>query len=186
LSKSFSPAPKDAGEHRSLGVSNNPKKSGPFDVKTVESLVTLMTEHDLSEIYLRDGNQHVRLRRGAAGAVCVPAAIPVAPAHAAAAAPATPTGAPDAKPAAPAASKKNLIDIKSETIGTFYAQPKPGEPPFVKLGSPVKPDTPVGVIVVMKTNNEVVANCNGVIAEILVKDEQFVEYGQVLFRVDPS
>jgi acetyl-CoA carboxylase biotin carboxyl carrier protein len=166
-------------------VSSNSKKAGPtsptgpFDVKIVESLVALMTEHDLSEIYLRDGNQHLRLRRGA----MAPAAVPVMPTLAAptSAAPSTPPPKSE-----PAASKKNLLEIKSETIGTFYAQPKPGEPPFVKLGSPVKPDTVVGVIVVMKTNNEVLANCTGVIAEIPVKDEQFVEYGQVLFRVDPS
>ncbi len=169
-------------------MSSNPKKAGPtshtgpFDVKIVESLVALMTDHDLSEIYLRDGSQHLRLRRGAAGSVMAPAAVPVAPTIA------TPTPAPPNSPAKaePAASKKNLLEIKSETIGTFYAQPKPGEPPFVKLGSTVKPDTAVGVIVVMKTNNEVLANCNGVIAEVLVKDEQFVEYGQVLFRVDPT
>jgi acetyl-CoA carboxylase biotin carboxyl carrier protein len=158
-----------------------PSSSGPFDVKTVESLVTLMTEHDLSEIYLRDGAQHLRLRRGGTASAMVPAAVPHMPAMAAPVAPNVPAAKTE-----PVAAKKNLLEIKSETIGTFYAQPKPGEPPFVKLGSPVKPETPVGVIVVMKTNNEVLANCNGVIAEICVKDEQFVEYGQVLFRVDPS
>jgi acetyl-CoA carboxylase biotin carboxyl carrier protein len=171
-------------------VSSNSKKAGPtshtgpFDVKIVESLVALMTEHDLSEIYLRDGSQHLRLRRGAVASAVVPAAVPVAPAIAAAAS--APANSPAPKPDSAASPKKNLVEIKSETIGTFYAQPKPGEPPFVKVGSPVKPDTVVGVIVVMKTNNEVLANCTGVVVEIPVKDEQFVEYGQVLFRVDPS
>ena len=94
-------------------------------------------------------------------------------------------GAAKPEPAAPAAAK-NLLEIKSETIGTFYAQPKPGAPPFVKVGDRVKPDTPVGVIVVMKTNNEVLANCSGVVVEVVVKDEQYVDFGQVLFRVDAS
>ena len=68
-------------------MSSNAKKagpatqSGPFDVKIVESLVALMTENDLSEIYLRDGNQHLRLRRGAAGPAMVPAAVPVCADH---------------------------------------------------------------------------------------------------------
>lgn len=164
-------------------MSNNAKKSGsgPFDVKTVESLIALMSDHDLSEIYLRDGNQHIRLRRGGAAQVVVPAMQ--APISAPSAAPAA-KGAPEAD-AAPAA-KKNLLEIKSESVGTFYTQPKPGAPPYVKLGDRVNPATPVGVIVVMKTNNEILANCSGVVAEILVKDEQFVEFGQVLFRVDPT
>ena len=167
-------------------MANNAKKpgpTGPFDVATVEALIALMTQNDLNEIYLRDGTQHLRLRRGGATSpVVVPAmvpattALPTNPAHA---------DTPPAKSDAPAA-KKHLLEIKSETIGTFYAQPKPGAPPFVKVGDRVKPDTPVGVIVVMKTNNEVLANCSGVVVEVVVKDDQYVDFGQVLFRVDPT
>ncbi len=168
-------------------MANNAKKlgpAGPFDVATVEALIALMTQNDLNEIYLRDGAQHLRLRRGGAtapivAATMVPAttALPTTPAHAD-----TPPAKSDAAPAA----KKHLLEIKSETIGTFYAQPKPGAPPFVKVGDRVKPDTPVGVIVVMKTNNEVLANCSGVVVEVVVKDDQYVDFGQVLFRVDPT
>jgi len=168
-------------------VANNAKKpgpAGPFDVATVEALIALMAQNDLNEIYLRDGNQHLRLRRGAPTArVVVPTTapattqLPASPPHA------DPS---PAKPDAAPADKKHLLEIKSETIGTFYAQPKPGAPPFVKVGDRVKPDTPVGVIVVMKTNNEVLANCSGVIVEVVVKDDQYVDFGQVLFRVDAS
>jgi acetyl-CoA carboxylase biotin carboxyl carrier protein len=169
-------------------VSNNAKKggpgAGPFDVKTVESLVALMTDHDLSEIYLRDGNQHLRLRRGnSAPAVVVPA---VAPTPVLAAAPAAPTPtAPTSAPSAAPAAKGNLLEIKSETVGVFYAQAKPGDPPYIKLGDRVKPETVVGLIIVMKTHNEVTAGCSGVIREILVKNEQSVDFNQVLFRVEP-
>ncbi|MSQ95049.1 MAG: acetyl-CoA carboxylase biotin carboxyl carrier protein [Gemmataceae bacterium] len=166
-------------------MSNNVKKTGPFDVKSVESLVALMTEHDLSEIYLRDGNQHLRLRRGAAApSVVVPAAVPVA-APLLTAGQSVGTPASDAKPAA-AAAKKNLIEIKSETVGTFYAQAKPGEPPYVKVGDRVTPNKVVGQVEVMKTYNEIQANCTGVIVEILVENSKYVEFGEVLFRVDPS
>jgi acetyl-CoA carboxylase biotin carboxyl carrier protein len=162
-------------------VSNNVKKTGPFDAKTVESLILLMAEHDLSEIYLREGDQRVRLRRGGTSTVAVPAvAVPHAPAHHA---------APTPKPADPtplAAPKKHLLEIKSETVGMFYAQPKPGDPPYVKLGDRVTPNKPVGMIVVMKTNHELQAGCTGTIVEILVENEQSVDFGQVLFRVDPS
>ncbi len=152
-------------------------------MKTVESLIALMSANDMSEIYLRDGTQHVRLRRGMqAGAAVVAAPVQMAPASApVAAAPTTPV----ASSSAPA-PRSSLLEIKSETVGTFYAQPKPGDPPYVKVGDRVTPNTPVGIIVVMKTNNEVLANCTGVIAEVLVKNDQFVDFGQVLFRVEPT
>ena len=61
-------------------MSNGKKAAGPFDVKTVESLIALMTQNDLCEIYLRDGNQHLRLRRGGAAPAVVPATVvPLAP-----------------------------------------------------------------------------------------------------------
>ena len=164
-------------------MSTNPKKTGPFDVKTVEALAQLMSEHDLSEISLRDGDQQVRLRRGSTvSPVVMHTPGPAAPSHTASSA---------ASPAAevsetPSAAKKNLVEIKSETVGTYYAQPKPGEPAYVKLGDRVTPTKVVGLVEVMKTYNELQAGCSGVVVEILVQDSQSVEFGQVLFRVDPS
>lgn len=166
-------------------MSNNAKKTGPFDVKTVESLVALMTEHDLSEIYLRDGNQHVRLRRGAFSSAVLSAAAPAAPPHPVAAPAVTASSAP-VHADTPASAKKNLIEIKSETVGTFYSQAKPGEPPFAKLGDRVTPNKVIGLIEVMKTYNEVQANCTGVIVEILAENGKYVDFNEVLFRVDPS
>ncbi len=162
-------------------MSNNAKKNGPFEVKTVEALVALMSANDLSEIYLRDGNQHVRLRRGTAVTAVVPAPAPAASVMAAA-----PSGKPaDAVPTA-AAPKKNLLEIKSETVGTFYSQAKPGEPPFVKMGDRITPNKVVGLVEVMKTYNEIQANCTGLIVEVLVENGKYVEFGEVLFRVDPA
>jgi len=169
-------------------VSNNAKKTGsggPFDVKTVEALVALMAENELSEIYLRDGDQHLRLRRGSTAPVAVPAAVPLAQAVPMAA-PASAAVKQDAPAASPPAAKKNLVEIKSETVGTYYAQPKPDEPPYVKLGDRVTPTKVVGLVEVMKTYNELQAGCSGTIVEVLVQDSQSVEFGQVLFRVDPS
>jgi acetyl-CoA carboxylase biotin carboxyl carrier protein len=156
------------------------KSSGPFDVKTVETLAALMSQHDLSEINLRDGTLHLRLRRGAVKAPVMMAA-PAAPTSSAPSAAA-------AKPAAeaPAAPKKNLIDIKSETVGTFYSQAKPTDPPFVKVGDRVTPNKVIGLVEVMKTYNEVQANCTGVIVEILAVNGKYVEFNEVLARVDPS
>jgi acetyl-CoA carboxylase biotin carboxyl carrier protein len=167
-------------------VPEEPSKTtpGPFDVRTVKALVALMTQHDLSEIDLREGPQRLRLRRGTQQTI-VTNAVPSlpAPSPAPAAAP-TPSANRDTA-AAPAPSKK-LVEIKSQTVGTFYAAANPDSPPFVKLGAKVTPTTVVGLIEAMKLFNEVAAECSGTIVEILVENQQAVEFGQVLFRVDPA
>ena len=75
---------------------------------------------------------------------------------------------------------------RAPTVGTFYAQEKPDAPPYVTVGSRVNQSTVVGQIEAMKLFNEIPAGCNGVIAEVLVQNQQPVEYEQVLFRVDPT
>jgi acetyl-CoA carboxylase biotin carboxyl carrier protein len=81
---------------------------------------------------------------------------------------------------------KNLIEIKSPTPGTFYSQEKPGSPTYVAVGAKVNPKTVVCQIEAMKLFNEIAAECTGTIVEILIENKQPVEYGQVLFRVDPN
>ncbi len=162
------------------------KTPGPFDVRTVRALVGLMTQHDLSEIDLRDGTQRLRLRRGLGPAHDANAIVAMS-APTPAAAPATPKAdLPSPAAASPAAPAKALTEIKSPTVGTFYAAPSPDSPPYVKAGSRVTPATVVCQIEAMKIFNEITADCTGVITEILVANQQAVEYGQVLFRVDPS
>ncbi len=86
----------------------------------------------------------------------------------------------------PSRRPRQLLEIKSPTPGTFYAAAKPGEPPFVKVGSKVAPETVVCLIEAMKLYNEVQAECAGIVVEVLVENQQAVEYGQVLFKVDPA
>ena len=77
------------------------------------------------------------------------------------------------------------LDVVAPLLGRFYAQPEPGAPPFVSVGSEVTKDTTVGLIEVMKTFNAVCAGVSGVVTEICVQDAQLVEYGEVLLRVRP-
>jgi acetyl-CoA carboxylase biotin carboxyl carrier protein len=164
------------------------KIPSPFDVRTIKYLVRLMGKHDLSEVDLREGDLRIRLRRGPTGraeAITVPpTAMPVA-------AQATPAAAPTAAAMAPAAaqaetSAKQLHEIKSPTPGTFYAASSPEAEPFVRIGSRVNPDTVVCIIEAMKVFNEIPAECSGAIVAIQVENGQPVEYGQVLFKVDPT
>jgi acetyl-CoA carboxylase biotin carboxyl carrier protein len=159
------------------------KTPGPFDVQTIRHLVALMSRHDLSEIDLRDGAARLRLRRGPRQVAAPPAPIVAVPAAA------PPAPAPAAPPAAREESvrpAKSYVEIKSPTPGTFYAKPNPDTEPYVRKGSRVTPTTVVGLIEAMKLYNEITADCTGAIAEVVVENGQPVEYGQVLFRVDPT
>jgi acetyl-CoA carboxylase biotin carboxyl carrier protein len=78
-----------------------------------------------------------------------------------------------------------LKEIKSPMVGTFYKAPEPGADPYVKVGGRITPGQTVCIIEAMKIMNEIEAEVSGVVREICVEDAQPVEYGQVLFRVDP-
>lgn len=78
---------------------------------------------------------------------------------------------------------QGAVEIKSPIMGMFYAQPEPGAPPFVTVGSSVGEDTTVALVEVMKTFNAVSAGVRGKIVEVCARNAELVEFGQVLFRV---
>jgi acetyl-CoA carboxylase biotin carboxyl carrier protein len=84
------------------------------------------------------------------------------------------------------ASDTTLFEIKSPMVGTFYAQPEPGAEPYVRAGTRVAPGQTLCIIEAMKIMNPIDAETAGVIKEVCVQDAQPVEFGQVLFRVDPN
>lgn len=110
-----------------------------------------------------------------------PAAPPAGPAHAEAerhgprgeAAPSPPPGI-------------ALKEIKSPMVGTFYKAPEPGAESYVKVGTRVATGQTVCIIEAMKIMNEIEAEISGVVREVCVEDTQPVEFGTVLFRVDPN
>jgi acetyl-CoA carboxylase biotin carboxyl carrier protein len=71
-------------------------------------------------------------------------------------------------------------------VGTYYASPEPGAKPYVSAGTRVSKGQILCIIEAMKIMNEIESDYSGVIKEILVQDAQPVEYGQVLFRIDPN
>ncbi|HEY8404782.1 MAG TPA: acetyl-CoA carboxylase biotin carboxyl carrier protein [Flavobacteriales bacterium] len=103
------------------------------------------------------------------------------------AAPAAPA-APAPAPAAPKAEETNskTIEIKSPMIGTFYRAAGPDKPPFVEVGTIVKPGDTVCIIEAMKLFNEIESEISGKIVKVLVNDSTPVEYDQPLFLVEPA
>ncbi len=158
-----------------------------FDLDKLQQLVEMMEKHDLREVQLRRGDQQWKLKRGPQEVVhAVPMGGHFAPppmGHVPAPVAAAASGA------APAAATKSgdegLLQVKSPMVGSYYSSAQPGEPAFVKVGDRVKNDTVVCLIEAMKFFNPVKSDCAGLIAKILVKDGDAVEYGQVLFLVQP-
>lgn len=151
-----------------------------FDVKKIRRLVQLMEEHSLTEVDLEQGDQgeqRIRLRRQGEVVQAAPApmAVPAAPQP-----PATATSAPS-----PAAEEK-VVTINSPMVGTFYNAANPDAAAYVKVGDHVGPDTTVCIVEAMKVFNEIPAETSGKIVASLVENGDPVEYGQPLFKVDPS
>jgi len=164
-------------------ASESSKTPRPFDMRTIKELVALMGRHDLTEIDLQEGELRIQLRRGPKETtVLSPPPPAIAPVQAVTPAPAS---SPATKPA-PAKPTKDLLTIKSPTPGTFYNASTPDAEPFVRVGSSVTPSTVVCLIEAMKIFNEITADCTGVVTEVLAENQQPVEYGQVLFKVDPT
>ena len=106
-----------------------------------------------------------------------PAQVAVAPAQVAA------VPAPVAAVPTPAAPEEKGQLVKSPLVGTFYNAPSPDSPAYVKVGDTVKKGQILGIIEAMKLMNEIESDYDGVVTEILIKNEETVEFGQPLFRI---
>lgn len=94
--------------------------------------------------------------------------------------------APSAAAPAPEKPHSNLIEIKSPMVGTFYRSPEPGAEPYVKSGSRIAAGQTLCIIEAMKIMNEIESEVSGTVREVAVEDASPVEFGQVLFRVEPN
>ncbi len=93
----------------------------------------------------------------------------------------------DSEPAlAEPAPASRFVDVVAPIVGTFYATPAPDAGPYVKVGDRVQVGTVLCIIEAMKLMNEIEAEVTGTVVEVLVANEDPVEYGQVLFRIDPG
>jgi acetyl-CoA carboxylase biotin carboxyl carrier protein len=162
-----------------------------FDEARLSRLIALMKEHDLSEIDLRESRQRIRLKRkGMSGPAPTGYAPYMPPAYAvpqyAPAPPATPASQSAAAPATPSGDGDNILIIKSPMVGTFYSRPNPNSPPFVKVGDQVDPEKTICIIEAMKVFNEIPAEVHGKIVAVLARDEEAVDFGKPLFKVDKN
>ena len=154
------------------------REEDAVDVGQIRELMETLSASDLAEITVTEGDSTITLRK--AGAAPVAFAAPVAAPQAGA--PAAAAVSAEAAPAAPV--NENYQAITSPMVGTFYASPAPDAPAFVAVGDSVKEGDPLCIVEAMKLMNELPAESDCVVREIVAKDGDVVEYGTVLFYVE--
>ncbi len=150
-----------------------------MDIKQIKRVIDLMKANDLCEFEMEEEGFRIAIKRRNGNepqVVLSPAPAP----QAIAAAPVAP-----AAPAPEKADDKKYIEIKSPIVGTFYRAPSPDAEPYVAVGSEVGLETVVCIVEAMKVMNEIKAEVKGVVRKILVDNATPIQFGQVLFLVEP-
>ena len=150
-----------------------------MNVDEIRQLIEMMKANQIGEIdWESKEGEHIRIQAQTPGTPPA-AAYPPEPQP-----PQAPIPAPEA--AAPEEPEDAGIVIKSPIVGTFYRAPAPEKPVFVATGDRINPETVVCIIEAMKVMNEIKAETNGVLREVLVENGQPVEFGQPLFVLEPA
>ncbi|MFO0230230.1 acetyl-CoA carboxylase biotin carboxyl carrier protein [Gemmatimonas sp.] len=165
-----------------------------IDLRYVKKLIEMLDGSTVDSIEISsDKGMKLRISKSPQQRAAV-AMAPALPAPVAVAAPAVLPAAAAARPtevggtAGPKAEapKSAALEIKSPMVGTFYAAPEPGAKPYVSVGDRISKGQIVCIIEAMKIMNELESEFDGVVREIGIADTHAVEYGQVLFRIDPT
>jgi acetyl-CoA carboxylase biotin carboxyl carrier protein len=147
-----------------------------MDIRKVKKLIELLEESDINEIEIKEGEESVRISRGAVATTVMAAPVAAAPAPVTAA-PAAPAAVAVAASSAPANA------VLSPMVGTFYRSPSPSAPKFIEVGQSVKVGDIICIVEAMKMMNQIEADRAGVVDAILVEDGQPVEFDQPLVTI---
>ena len=144
-------------------------------LKEIKEMINLMNENDLSELEIEREGFKIRLKKTPQGGYDQVVERVVA-------------SSPLAIPAAGEVSEapQEGIEIKAPMVGTFYRAPSPEASPFVEVGEEIEVDQVVCIIEAMKLMNEIKSEVRGKIKKILVENGGPIEFGQVLFVVEPA
>ncbi len=152
----------------------------------IRELVQLVIESGVAEIEVQRGENRVRIRRTVGGRheVYIPQSTtgqtssPMMETVAQ-------TGSSTSSSGAAAAPAGTEVIVKSPIVGTYYDSPKPGDPPFVKVGDTVEPGQVLCIIESMKLMNEIESEIAGTVVAKLMENGRAVEYGEALFAIRP-
>jgi acetyl-CoA carboxylase biotin carboxyl carrier protein len=157
-----------------------------IDLDFIERLIRTFDGSGVDSLEIERGGTRIKLSK-TPPSVTVPGAFPTPVATSAGTAPQAAAPPPDESRLAegPPAPRSGLLEITSPMVGTFYRAPAPDAPPYVEPGKRVVPGDTVCIIEAMKLMNELECEVTGTLVEVCVENAQPVEFGQVLFRVDP-
>lgn len=150
-----------------------------MNLREIKELIDLVKASELTELEWERSGVRVRICRAPAPVVRHLAAEGAVPAAN------VPQGAPAETPEAGKEGESGVV-IRSPIVGTFYRAASPGAPPYVEVGDRVRRGQILCIVEAMKLLNEIESEVDGVVAEVLVENAQPVEYGEALFRIEPS
>lgn len=157
-----------------------------MDLKLVKKLLDLISESEVDEVSIEEGDFKLSVKKKAEAEASAPMHFQM-PAQPAAAPQQQPAPAPAAKPAAEGSGggddQPDGDVVKSPIVGTFYEAPSPDDDAFVKAGDKVQKGDTLCIIEAMKIMNEIEAEFSGTVQKILVNDAQPVEFDQPLFII---
>jgi oxaloacetate decarboxylase (Na+ extruding) subunit alpha len=138
----------------------------------IRELVRIVQETGIGEVTIEEAGMRVSIRHTPEA---VPGVVPTAPL-------ATPD---EGEPVAASPLSNGLVRVEAPMVGTFYRAAEPGAPPFVEEGTPVARGQTLCILEAMKLMNEVKADVEGIVRAIHVENAQPVEFGQLLFEIEP-
>ncbi|WP_299549387.1 acetyl-CoA carboxylase biotin carboxyl carrier protein [uncultured Helicobacter sp.] len=150
-----------------------------MDFKDIKELIKIFDASTLNRLSIAQDTMQIKLEKGMSG---VSVSAPVVQATPAPTTQSLPQTAPVAS--APAAATPSGDTINSPMVGTFYRCPSPNAPAYVNVGDKVKKGQTLGIIEAMKIMNEIEAEFDCKIVEIIPNDAQPVEYNSPLFVVE--
>ncbi len=148
------------------------------DLHKIEELIDLMDARGIEELEVELKGTRVRLRKSHRSEP-LPASIPTSLEHQEL------ENREVGERSSPEEIDEGLAFIKSPIVGTFYSAPEPGAEPFVKVGTRVKKGQVLCIIEAMKLMNEIDSDQDGEIVEVLVENDQAIQYGDALFSIKP-
>jgi acetyl-CoA carboxylase biotin carboxyl carrier protein len=156
-----------------------------MDIKQIRKIIELMKANELCEFEMEEEGFRIAIkRRNGNESQVVLSNVPTSPMVAASSPVAAATAA-LASAAAEKAEEKKYLEVKSPIVGTFYRSPSPDAEPYVVVGSEIEPESVVCIVEAMKVMNEIKAEVKGIVHKILVDNATPIQFGQVLFLVEP-
>ena len=156
------------------------------DLDFLRALIAAVDESGIDSVEISRGGTRIRVSKTATTVATVTGGANHSHSFGGPPPSAAPTPEPAAPPPPPPVPVSNLVEVTSPMVGTFYRAPAPEAPSYVEVGARVSEGQTLCILEAMKLMNELESEVDGIVREICVDNSEPVEYGQVLFRIEPD